>query len=83
MNTPAQVRAKVRCESLTQFAAGGKSVKFLAVQNGSTENKSFSQYTPSLNLEMAVSDGTAAADLFVPGKEYYLDFIPADAPPQG
>lgn len=46
---------------------------FYAVTSGSDENNKFFASTPGGNLSLyAVRD-----DLFVPGKEYYLDFTEA------
>lgn len=70
------VRAKFVCSSKTDF--GDKvSVEFHAVHSGSEENMTFWQYTPSGRLEMQMLNRDAA-DRFQPGKEYYIDFIPAD-----
>lgn len=40
-------------------------------------NETWSKYTPSGKLEMAVTN-PAAIDAFAIGKAYYLDFTPAD-----
>ncbi len=71
------VRAKFVCESVTQYSNPGKSIKLRAVSDGSPENKAFFQSTPSAELTMAVVN-PEAADQFVPGKSYYVDFTPAD-----
>lgn len=73
------IKAKMKCASVlkTEF---GNTVKFNAVSDGSPENKTFSNYTPSAHLEIVI-DNPAAKDAFEPGKEYYLDFTPADAAP--
>lgn len=47
------------------------------VTDGSPENKAFWEATPVGQLQMQIE--TAAADAFVPGKEFYLDFTEAPA----
>jgi len=76
----ATVRAKFRCESLTDFGMT-KEVRLSAVCNDAdpdSENSSFNRYTPSGELRMSI-DNDAASIQFVPGKEYYLDFSEAPA----
>jgi len=51
-----------------------KLVTMHPVTNGSEENKSFSKYTPSGNLNLNISYETPASDFFKSGKEYYLTF---------
>lgn len=48
----------------------------IANEDGSDceENKSFSKYTPSGNLEIAISPETKAHNYFKEGREYYLRF---------
>lgn len=72
------VRAKVRCNSRNETPGSGTSLSFSAVTDGSEENKSFSDATPNLSLNMTISPGKPAADSFEQGKEYYLDFSPAE-----
>ncbi len=77
-NPDRRVRAKFRCESLTDFGMS-QEVKLSAVCNdGDTqsENTSFNQYTPSGELRMTI-DNPAAAVQFQPGKNYYVDFSAA------
>lgn len=69
-------RCKFRCTEVTKQEHWDKSksdflyrAKFTAVHDGSDENKSFFDATPSGLLEIAVYK----QDVFVPGKEYYLD----------
>lgn len=73
----ANVRAKVRCTSRNETPGMGTSLSFSAVTDGSEENKSFSDATPNLSLNMTISPGKAAADAFRQGQEYYVDFSPA------
>lgn len=72
------VRAKFKCTSkTTALNYRGQTIysyKFNAVVDGSEENKSFFEATPSGSLEL----GTVKDDVFELGKEYYLDFTPAN-----
>lgn len=73
-----KVRAKFECTSVVnQPEYESKSVSFSPVINGSDENKSFSKYTPSGNLNLQISYETEASNAFEVGKEYYLDFTEA------
>lgn len=76
------VRAKFYCASKTEQSSPGstqkqESVILQPVINGSEENKQFYQYTPSGKLELSIMNPTAASQFQV-GKEYYVDFTPAD-----
>jgi hypothetical protein len=66
------VRAKFKCWSNNDGV-----VALNAVTDGSEENKTFWKYTPSGQISMTISN-PAAFNHFVPGKEYYVDFTPAD-----
>lgn len=70
------VRAKFKVDSITLYAES-RSVKMSPVTSGSEENKSFSKWTPSGSLEINISNPDAY-DKFEQGKEYYIDFSPAD-----
>ncbi|MEI7829349.1 MAG: hypothetical protein WCI31_06250 [Prolixibacteraceae bacterium] len=72
------VKAKLVCTSVTPVDGEQKVVKFQAVVSGSEENKSFSRWTPSANLEMWISNETPAGEYFEAGKEYYLNFEAAE-----
>lgn len=71
------VRCKFICQSITKSKAWKSSeaqpfvfnATFLPVTDGSVENKSFFEATPSGKLEI----GTYKQDLFNPGQEYYID----------
>lgn len=74
------VRAKFLCNSVEKTKAwqGVKvpflfNAKFLPVCSGSEENKKFFESTPSGKIEI-----NSVGDFFEPGKEYYIDFTPAD-----
>jgi hypothetical protein len=73
-----KIRAKLVCVSKEETSGDQKVIKFQAVTNGCEENKSFSRWTPSANLEMYVSNEAPAHNCFEPGKEYYLDFTVAE-----
>jgi hypothetical protein len=70
------VRAKFKCSSKTGHG-DSSTVEFVPVYSGSAENESFYKATPggSINLQV-VNKNTA--DRFEVGKEYYIDFIPAE-----
>lgn len=73
------VRAKFTCYQVTKYRSGwGEypyhyTYKFQAVSNGSEENKKFFAATPSGSVELTALN----AELFEVGKDYYLDFSPA------
>ena len=76
------VRAKFTCVEVTKLQAWGTSVrekkfmyraKFTPVIQGSDENKKFYALTPGGSIELA----TYEKDHFVPGVEYYVDFVDA------
>jgi len=72
------VRAKFRCNSVTQFtpgAGGSRRYNFSAVYDTSTpENARFTKATPWADLNMNVDNPDVD---FEPGKSYYLDFTEA------
>ena len=78
------VRAKFWCVEATQFSGGigkepsGVRYKFSAVYSNDPghENKRFWDATPQASLEMTIKN--EAAQVFALGKEYYVDFTPAD-----
>ena len=71
------MRCKVVC-SLKQPEQEGFYLSFYPVYQGSEENKEFFKYTPSGTVTFGVTN-TAVAEKFEVGKEYYLDFTPAEA----
>jgi hypothetical protein len=80
--TMSDVRAKFRCDSITKVVGwAGPEYPFLfnysfsPVYGNSPENKEFFAATPSGEVKL----GSVKADLFVPGKEYYIDFTEAPA----
>ncbi len=70
------VRAKFKVESVLQ-TQNGHSVQLQPVTTGSEENKTFYKYTPGGKIELSTVN-VAAAEQFVPGKEFYVDFTPAE-----
>ena len=72
-----QVRAKFNCHYIQkQEGSDAVIVNMMAVIDGSEENKSFSEYTPSGQLNIVIDKGEAR-NFFEEGKDYYLDFTKA------
>jgi hypothetical protein len=75
------VRAKFKLDSyetsLQSDAEECRTLKFSAVCSGSEENKQFFKYTPYGQITLGTVNKTAW-EKFELGKEYYLDFIPAN-----
>jgi hypothetical protein len=78
--THTMIRAKFYCERAEKPYEGTEVVSFQAVTDGSEENKSFAQFTPSANAILSI-DNPAAQGKFVQGEEYYVDFTPAKPQP--
>ncbi|WP_299153064.1 hypothetical protein [uncultured Christiangramia sp.] len=72
-----KVRAKFNCHYIQKREGGGVEVNMSAVVDGSEESESFSEYTPSGNLNIVIDKGEAQ-NLFKEGKDYYLDFSKAE-----
>lgn len=73
------IRCKFICNSVTKQKGSGPdgfsySAQFNAVYSGSPENDAFFVATPSGSVTLQ----TIKADVFEPGKEYYIDFTPAN-----
>ena len=68
---PSTVRAKFHCES-----KDGELVTLRACIDGE-ENKEWSKWTPHGELRITISNPAALA-AFEAGKDYFLDFTPAD-----
>ncbi|CAH1230733.1 hypothetical protein PAECIP111891_06738 [Paenibacillus allorhizoplanae] len=66
------VRAKFRC-----VQKEGNNLRLEVVISGSEENKDFWKYTPAGQIQMSV-DNEKAQEQFEVGKEYYVDFTPAN-----
>ena len=79
-------RAKFRCGSIETFAVptvgpeGTRVYRFSAEYDTSVpEDVRYAKYTPSGELRIVVDN---PAVVFEPGRSYYLDITPADAPPK-
>ncbi len=68
-------RAKFLCTDVKDNGSDGKAVSFLPVTSGSEENESFFRFTPSGSIQLNVVNPEVN---FEQGKEYYVDFIPAN-----
>lgn len=78
-----KVRAKMTCTDITDNGAEkeedkGYTVHMTPVVGGSPENDSFYKWTPGGMCQLSVVN-KATAELFEKGKQYYVDFTPADA----
>jgi hypothetical protein len=75
------VRAKFKCCDISNSSSNtdenGKTVKLEPVIDGSEENKSFFRWTPSGSISMFCVN-TEANKQFEVGKEYFVDFTPAE-----
>lgn len=78
------IKAKLRCSRVTvnpatEYSSTSENVQLDAVysEDPSSENYSFSTATPSAILTMHISNPDALG-AFEEGKEYYLDFTPAN-----
>ena len=69
-----KTRAKFKCDHVTNFE-NGKNVVLQPVTSGSEENESFFKWTPSGEINMSVVNEEVE---FIPGKEYFVDFTPAE-----
>lgn len=70
------MRCKVYC-TWKQAYEDGFYLTFSPVVEGSVENKEFFKYTPGGNLQFNVLNKEAASK-FEQGKQYYVDFSPAE-----
>ena len=69
-------RAKFKVEEVTQ-STQGHSVRLTPVTGGSPENESFFKWTPWGDIKIGTINAEAAAN-FTPGKQFYVDFTPAE-----
>ena len=77
------VRGKFRVESVTYYTApgtvGSRKVTLRAqYDDGQPENTRYAKATPSGTIEMQI-DNPPAAEVFTPGKVFYVDFTEAPA----
>jgi hypothetical protein len=70
------VRAKFKVDQINP-GEGYTHVVLRAVTDGSEENKTFWKYTPSGVIDMSITNPDAV-NQFELGKEYYVDFTPAE-----
>ena len=66
------VTAKFLCDSTKIYKDGGE-VVLKPVTNGSDENKTFFEYTPSGEISLRLIK-KETLDFFIPGKAYYINF---------
>jgi hypothetical protein len=71
------VRAKFKVTSITESEGSLKSIRLQPVVGGSPENEKFFKYTPGGQIELGTVN-SAAAEQFIVGKLYYIDFTAAD-----
>jgi hypothetical protein len=71
------VRAKFKVQHITVAEGGMKTVRLTPVTSGSPENEAFYKWTPGGGIDLSTVN-EAAAEQFVPGKQFYVDFTPAD-----
>jgi hypothetical protein len=77
----ASVRAKFRVSYLKKIHTGGDpqgEVELTAVSGKDGDNASWSKWTPTGKITMTITN-PAAYNVFDPGREFYIDFTPADA----
>ncbi|MBA4344398.1 MAG: hypothetical protein C0423_19840 [Methylibium sp.] len=75
-------RAKFRCFQITDPEGGVRSIQLQAVSSESTHNAALFIGPPNAHINL-VALNAAAAEQFAPGREFYVDFTPADAPAAG
>ena len=76
------MRAKLKVSSVEPYP-GGENLSFSAVgkgepydEDGSDENNTYAQFTPSAELTMTVNNPNLLCKFKV-GQEFYVDFTPA------
>ena len=74
------VRAKMQCHSITDFG-NAVQIKMGAVYSSdpNSENRAFSDATPSGSVEMMIQSDKPAAKMFKVKAYYYVDFEEAPA----
>lgn len=74
------VRAKFICNAKLPSYGNTTTVCFNAVYSSdpNSENKAFTDATPSGRLDISIANDKPSLALFEQGKSYYLDFTPAD-----
>ncbi len=69
-----KIRAKFTVNQIITHPNGDKQITMVPVVDGSEENKSFSKYTPSGNIQLYVTNLDADFNF----GDYYIDFIKAE-----
>lgn len=72
------VRAKFKVATITESEGGQKTARLHPVTSGSPENVEFFKWTPGGSIDLSTLN-PKAAEQFVPGREFYVDFTPAVA----
>lgn len=72
------VRAKFRVTAVTRMEGDASRVTLSPVISGSEENKAFYKWTPGGSIALETVN-TEAAKQFEPGKEFFVDFTPAES----
>lgn len=71
-------RAKFRCTSVEPYANSLRNYTMTAVtDDGTPENERYHRYTPGGTLQIGVDNPAVEFEV---GRDYYLDFTPADEP---
>ncbi|PVE25420.1 hypothetical protein DC522_05865 [Microvirga sp. KLBC 81] len=73
------VRAKFKCQQIVRTHGnpeGSAEVRLTAATSGEA-NKEWSKWTPSGSITMLITN-PSAIEAFELGKEYYVDFTPAE-----
>jgi hypothetical protein len=68
------VKAKFRCNCITDYGTQKQAVFSAVWDNGSGENKDFTDATPYGELKININSDRAASNYFQPNKNYYLLF---------
>lgn len=76
------VRAKMKVMAITPFHTGDPNgvcseIRMMPVFGDSPENRTWSQYTPSGECRMVITN-PSAVDAFELGMEYFVDFTPIE-----
>ncbi len=77
------MRAKLQIASVTKHAGGAEQLTFHGVAaksypaDGSDEDNTFAKFSPSVSLEITITN-PALAGKFEPGQKFYVDFSPAE-----
>ena len=69
--------AKFKVGSVVNYGNNNVEANLSAVTGDSTENKTFSIYTPNASVKMHITN-PEALDFFEPGQEYVVEFKKAE-----